>query len=91
MWKYPWKAQTWKDGKKSTGKCDVRLVTEKTINKSRGNRDHFHVFSARNGDAPNTVEMLIQHKLLNVSTESGANYSLMLEGVFEFVKEAAEC
>lgn len=50
-----------------------------------------YVFSARNGDAPNIVEMLIQHKLRNVSTESRANHNLMLEGVFESVTEATEC
>ena len=59
--------------------------------KSRGNTDNFYVFSARNGDTQNTVEMLIQGKLLNVSTESGANLNLMLEEVFEFVTEGTEC
>ena len=72
-------------------KCDVRQVTEKTMDKSRGHRDDFYVFSTRNGDAQNTVEMLIQGKLLNVSTESGANFNLMLEGAFEFITETTEC
>ena len=49
------------------------------------------MFSTRNGDAQNTVEMLIQGKLLNVSTESGANFNLMLEGAFEFITETTEC
>ena len=55
------------------------------MDETRGNRDDFYVFSARSRDAQNTVEMLIQDKPINVIIDSGANCSLMSEGVFEFV------
>ena len=44
------------------------------------------MFSARSGEAQNTVEMLIEDKPINVILDSGANCNLMSEGVFEFVK-----
>ena len=53
---------------------------------NRGNRDNFYVFSARSGEAQNTVEMLIEDKPINVIIDSEANCNLMSEGVFEFVK-----
>ena len=74
-----------KHGRNPLGQCDVRQVTEKTMDKSRGNRDDFYVFSARSGDAQNTVEMLIQDKPINIIIDSGANCNLMSEGVFEFL------
>ena len=69
------------------GQRDARQVTEQTMDESRGNRDDFYVFSARSGEAQNTVEMLIEDKPINVITDSGTNCNLMSEGVFEFVKE----
>ena len=68
------------------GQRDVRQVTEQTMDESHGNRDDFYVFSARSGEAQNTVEMLIEDKPINVIIDSGANCNLMSEGVFEFVK-----
>ena len=49
-------------------------------------RDDFYVFSARSGEAQNTVEMLIEDKPIIVIIDSGANCNLMSEGVFELVK-----
>ena len=70
----------------SRGQRDVRQVTEQTMDESRGNRDDFYMFSARSGEAQNTVEMLIEDKPINVILDSGANCNSMSEGVFEFVK-----
>ena len=55
------------------------------MDKNHGNRDDFYVFSTRNGDAENTVKMLIENKLVNVITDLAANCIFMSEGIFEFV------
>ena len=44
------------------------------------------MFSARSGEAQNTVEMLIEDKPINVIIDSAANCNLKSEGVFEFVR-----
>ena len=54
--------------KHGRGQRDVRQVTEQTMDESRGNRDDFYVFSARSGDAQNTVEMLIQPRSQGLSS-----------------------
>ena len=69
-----------------TGQRDVRQVTEQTMAETQGNKDDFYVFSARSREAQNTVEILFEDQPINVTIDSGANWNLMSERVFEIVK-----
>ena len=48
------------------GQCDLRQVTEQTMDESRGKKDDFYLFSTRSGKAQNTVEMLIEDRPITV-------------------------
>lgn len=47
--------------------------------------DDFYVFNAGNNDGQNTMELVIDDKLVNVVIDSGASCNLMSEETFNFV------
>jgi len=61
-------------------------VTGDTSAENRVSSDYyFYVFNAGNTNGQNTMELIIEDKLVNVVIDSGASCNLMSEEMFNFV------
>ena len=72
-------------GGNSKEQRDVHNVTGDTSAKNCVTSDDFYVFNAGNNDGQNTMELVIDDKLVNVVIDSGASCNLMSEETFNFV------
>ena len=60
-------------------------MTGDTSTEIRMNSDDFYVFNAVITDGPNTMELMIEDKLVNIVIDSGASCNLMSEEMFNFI------
>ena len=58
---------------------DVHNVTGDTTAENRASSDDFYVFNAGSTDGQNTMELVIEDKLVNIAVDSGASCNLMSE------------
>ena len=72
-------------GGNSKEQRDVHNVTGDTSTENRVNSDDFYVFNAGTTDGQNTMELMIEDKLVNIVIDSGASCILMSEEMFNFV------
>ena len=72
-------------GGNSKEQRDVHNVTGDTSTENRVSSDDFYVFNARSTDGQNTMELMIEDKLVNVVIDSGASCNLMSEEMFNVV------
>jgi len=60
-------------------------VTGDTSAENRVSSNDFYVFTSGSTDGQNTMELMIEDKLINVVIDSGASCNLMSEEMFNFV------
>ena len=72
-------------GGNSKEQRDVHNVTGDTSTVNRVSSDDFYVFNAGSTDGQNTMELMIEDKLVNVVIDSGASCNLMSEEMFNVV------
>ena len=72
-------------GGNSKEQRDVHNVCEDASADERVNSDDFYVFSTGSTDGENTMELMIEDKLVNIVIDSGASCNLMSEEMFNFV------
>ena len=72
-------------GRNSKDQRDVHNVTGDTSAENCVSNDDFYVFNAGSTDGQNTMELMIEDKLLNTVIDSGASWNLMSEEMFNFV------
>ena len=63
----------------------VHNVTGDTSAENRVSSNDFYVFTSGSTDGQNTMELMIEDKLINVVIDSGASCNLMSEEMFNFV------
>ena len=54
-------------------------MTGDTTAENRASSDDFYVFNAGSTDGQNTMELVIEDKLVNIAVDSGASCNLMSE------------
>ena len=72
-------------GGNSKEQRDVHDMTGDTTTENCVNSDDFYVFNAGTTDRQNTVELMIEDKVVNIVIDSGASCNLMSEEMFHFV------
>ena len=72
-------------GGNSKEQRDVHNVTGDMSTENHVNSDDFYVFIAGTTDGQNTMELMIEDKLVNIVVDSGASCNLMSEEMFNFI------
>ena len=72
-------------GRNSKEQRDVHNVTGDTSTENRVKSDDFYVFNTGTTDGQNTMELMIEDKLVKIVTDFGTSCNLMSEEMFNFI------